>query len=351
MHSTIHSSPVPRRVGAGSVAALIVGAVCAVAVPEARAQTAAAAPAAQNATKPIVLHHVRGNLYALEGKGGNSAFYATGDGVILVDTKNNGADIAEEILDLIRSVTDEPVKYVINTHYHQDHMGNNEYFQSLGAQIISTANAREHVQGPVWQTTRIYDLDGNFVRDEPYSRGTAEGRWRPVAASLVFTDELTIALGGKEVRLRQFGPSHTDGDLFVFFPEERALAVGDNLKNPFCGVCVDYHAGGTLLGYIALLESLLELPGSEQIADLDAFDIVLTGHGDVTTDRAGLLEHRDKLVELRDLVLEAKALGKSYREIAETVAAKYGWKPEDRNLGQWTFPGIMAELQFPPRRR
>lgn len=292
---------------------------------------------------PMTVHKVRGNLYALQGKGGHAAFYVTGEGVVLVDSKNNGDDIANEILTLIRTVTDQPVRYVINTHYHPDHIGNNGWFQQRGATIISTTNAREHVLGRQFYVTRIFDLDGNFVRDEPWNKGIAEGKWKPVAAPIVFTDEITITLGGKVIRVRYFGPAHTNGDAFVFFPEEKALAAGDNLRD-FCGVCVDYHAGGSLLGYISVLDGLLGLPGGKHIEHLDDFDLVLPGHGQLVTDRAGLLEHRNKLVALRDQVIELKRAGKTYREIAQVMIEKYQWKPEDRNLGQLTFPGLMAEL-------
>lgn len=307
------------------------------------AAPAAAAPAARQ-ENPLTIRKVRGDIYEVEGKGGNVVVYATGAGVVLVDNKNNGNDIVDELLKLVRTVTSQPVKYVINTHYHQDHVGNNGRFKELGAVVIGHENAAEHITGPVWNSTTIYDLDGRFVRTEPYSRNTAEGKWKQVGPDLTYSSDLTLTLGGKVVRLRHFGPAHTSGDTFVFFPAEKVLAAGDTLR-PFCGVCVDYHAGGSLKGYIRVLDSLLKLPGSQPIGDLDHFDLIVPGHGDLY-DRAGFLEHRNKLVKLRDEVVGQRRAGRSYRQVAEYLIATYDWKDGDRNIGQWTFPGIWWEYAW-----
>ncbi len=309
----------------------------------AHAQTPApAAAASSEAQQPLKIRKIRGDIYEVEGKGGNAVVYATPAGVVLVDDKNNGDAIVDELLALIRTVTDQPVKYVINTHYHQDHIGNNGRFIALGAKVVAQENTKAYFAGPVWETTTIYDLDGKLVRTEPYSKGTAEGKWKQVPPNVTFKDDYSISLGGRTVRVRYFGPAHTGGDAFVFFPAEKVLASGDTVRTPFCSVCVDYHAGGSLKGYIQVLDSLLQEPKAKKIAQLDAFDIGIPGHGDVT-DVAGLRTHRDKLVKLRDDVVNAKHAGKTYRQVAEALVAEYGWKDGDRNIGQWTFPGIWKE--------
>jgi glyoxylase-like metal-dependent hydrolase (beta-lactamase superfamily II) len=291
---------------------------------------------------PMIMHKLTDNLYEVEGGGGNVVVYTTSAGVVLVDDKNVGDANTDELLGLIKTVSDQPVKYVFITHYHADHIGGNERFVKMGAQLISHVTTAENISGPVWKSVQVFDNDGKFLREQPYNAASAKGDWTPIAPSLVFTDELKLTLGGKEVRARYFGPAHTGGDAFIFFPAERAIAVGDTMR-PFCSICIDYHAGGSLISDIKIMDGLLKLPGGH-IEGLDDFDIVIPGHGDVS-DRAGLLEHRNKLVQMRDLVTKLKHEGKSYGEIAKVMMAEYKWEPEDRNLGQWTFPGMMKELK------
>jgi glyoxylase-like metal-dependent hydrolase (beta-lactamase superfamily II) len=304
---------------------------------------AAAGLRAQANQAPMTINKVTPNLYEVDGKGGNVVVYVTGEGVILVDDKNPGEAISNELQALIRTVTNQPIKYVFITHYHQDHIGGSAQMMKLGAQVISTVNTREYILGPVFKATQVYDLNGKFVREQPYNAAYANGEWAPVGPQLVFTQEMDVFLGGKEVRARYFGPAHTGGDAFIFFPSEKVIAVGDNMR-PFCSICVDYHAGGSIVEYIKTLDGLLNIEGGRKIANLDDFDIVIPGHGEVS-NRAGLREHRDKLVKLRDRVVSLKHEGKSYSEIAKVMMDEYGWKAEDRDLGQWTFPGMMKELR------
>jgi cyclase len=301
---------------------------------------------AQNRVKQppkITVNKVTDSLFELEGEGGNSILYVTSEGAVLVDTKNYGEDITAELMAKIKSVTDQPIKYVFITHYHADHIGGNAKFEQMGIPVISTANTRNYIAGPVWKSVQVFDTHGKFVREQPYNPASANGVWTPMPPTAAFRQEMDVFLGGKEVRVRYFGPSHTGGDAYIFFPQERAIAVGDNMR-PFCSICVDYHAGGSMVEYVKTLDGLLKLPGGREIEGLDDFDVVIPGHGDVS-NRAGLLEHRNKLVKLRDRVIGLKHEGKSYDEIAKVMMDEYGWKPEDRDLGQWTFPGMMKELK------
>jgi glyoxylase-like metal-dependent hydrolase (beta-lactamase superfamily II) len=291
---------------------------------------------------------LRGSLYEIEWPCGlgtpaattcNVAMYVTGEGVILVDCGWFDPGQTPALMAKIRSVTDEPVKYVFITHYHQDHIGGIADFISMGAQVISTVNTRNYILSKVGKSVQVFDNNGKFLRNEAYF---AVNESLLVPPPIFFTDEIDVFLGGKEVRARYLGPAHTDGDAFIFFPAERVVHAGDVLK-PYNGPFIDYPAGGSVTEAIKTLEGLLKLPGGRPIKDLDDFDIAIAGHGPAR-DRAGVLAQRDVLVKMRDRVLSLKKAGKSYGEIAAVMADEYGWKSEDRNLGQWTFPGLMKEL-------
>jgi glyoxylase-like metal-dependent hydrolase (beta-lactamase superfamily II) len=288
----------------------------------------------------LTVNKVKDGLYEIDGGGGNSVLYVTSEGAILVDAKNLNDAAVDALMEAIRSVTDKPVKYVFITHYHQDHIGGTARFLRMGAQVISTVNTRNYMLGPQWKSVRVFDNNGKFLREQPYY--PAE-RGVPTPPPLVFDREVDVFLGGKEVRARYLGTAHTDGDAFIFFPSERTVAVGDTMKD-FDGPFIDYPAGGSIVEYIKTIDGLLKLPGGRKIEGLDDYDVVIPGHGPVS-DRAGLLAHRNKLLTLRDTILSMKHAGKSYGDIAAVMASTYGWKPEDRNLGQWTFPGLMKELK------
>ena len=147
------------------------------------------------ATPPPVLtiEKVHDDLYMIVGDGGNVAVYVTSEGVILVDDKYD-QDHAQ-IMARIRSVTNQPVRYILSTHYHADHSGGNTQFTNE-TEIISTRNAHDAIAKKIQS-----NAPANMV-----------------AARVTYNDEMTIFLGGKEVRAKHYGRGHTNGDAFVYFP-------------------------------------------------------------------------------------------------------------------------------------
>ena len=152
---------------------------------------------AQNPPQPLDLQKVTDNLYVIIGDGGNIAFMPTSEGVILVDDKF-AAD-APQIVAKVKTVTDKPIRYVLNTHQHGDHTGGNEALLAANAEIIIQKNAR-----------------ANMVTGK-----------QPGLPRITFTDETQVFLGGKEVLARHLGRGHTNGDAVVYFPSERVLHTGD----------------------------------------------------------------------------------------------------------------------------
>ncbi len=254
----------------------------------------------------LTLHKVKDDLYEIEGDGGNVAVYVTGEGVILVDDKFE--QDYESIMAHVKSVTDQQVKYVLSTHHHSDHSGGNVKFLPT-AEIISTANARANIL--------------------EHKQPGAPANLTP--ARVVFTDECSEFLGGKEVRARYFGRGHTNGDAVIYFPALRTIHTGDLMagKTPL----IDYAGGGSLKAWTQTLDGALQLD----------FDTVIPGHGPVTT-RAGLVEYRNNVEKLRNRAEALIHAGKSQDEVGQVMAAEFGWGP-DSMQAHWSLPGMMKELQ------
>ncbi|MGA2580160.1 MAG: MBL fold metallo-hydrolase [Bryobacteraceae bacterium] len=247
----------------------------------------------------LTLNKVKDDLYEIEGDGGNVAVYVTGEGVILVDDKFE--QDYENIMAKVKSVTDQPVKYVVSTHHHSDHSGGNVKFIAT-AEIISTVNAR-----------------ANIIE---HKQPNAPANLTPARA---------VFLGGKEVRARYFGRGHTNGDAVVYFPALRTIHTGDLMAGST--PLIDYTGGGSLKAWTQTLDGALQLD----------FDTVIPGHGPVTT-KAGLLAYRNNVEKLRNRAAGLIHEGKSQAEVGQVMAAEFGWGPKSMQA-QWSLPGIMTELK------
>src|SRR5579863_5231488 len=180
----------------------------------------------------LTLNKVKDDLYEIEGDGGNVAVYVTSEGVILVDDKFDQDH--EGIVAKVKSVTDQPVKYVLSTHHHADHSGGNAKFLAT-AEIISTANAR-----------------ANIVEHKQSNAPPGMA-----AARVVFTDESAVFLGGKEVRARYFGRGHTNGDAVIYFPALRTIHTGDLMAGTT--PLIDYPGGGSVVEWIKTLDAAMKV--------------------------------------------------------------------------------------------
>jgi cyclase len=261
----------------------------------------------QRQPPPLTLNKVKDDLYEIEGDGGNVAVYITGEGVILVDDKYEQDH--ENIVAKVKSVTDQPIKYILSTHYHADHSGGNAKFLPT-AEIISTLNARK-----------------NIVE---HKQSNAPPGVMP--ARITFTSQTSVFLGGKEVRAQYFGRGHTDGDAVIYFPEIRTLHTGDLMagNTPL----IDYPGGGSLKDWPDTLERAL---------NAFDFDTVIPGHGPVT-NRAALELYRDNVVKERARVISMIHEGKTQEEVGQAMIAEFHWTPRSLQM-QWSLPGMMQELK------
>jgi len=260
----------------------------------------------QGGPPQLTINKVKDDLFYIEGDGGNVAVYVTDEGVILVDDKYDQDH--DQIVAKVKSVTNQPVKYILSTHYHADHSGGNAKFLS-SAEIISTANART-----------------NIVE---HKQSNAPPGVMP--ARITFTQEAAVSLGGKEVRARYYGRGHTNGDAFVYFPALRTLHTGDMMAG--ATPLIDYPGGGSVVEWTKTLDEAMKLD----------FDTVIPGHGKVT-DKAGLLAYRNNVEKLRIRAAGLIREGKSMDDVGKVMTAEFGWGPKSLQM-QWSLPGMMNELK------
>jgi cyclase len=254
----------------------------------------------------LTLNKVNEDLYEIEGDGGNVAVYVTNEGVILVDDKFEQDH--EGIVTKVRSVTSQPVKYVLSTHHHADHSGGNAKFLPT-AEIISTANARKNI------------LENKQSNAPP----------GVLPARVVFTEETAVFLGGKEARAHHFGRGHTNGDAVIYFPALRTIHTGDLMAG--AGPLIDYPGGGSVVEWTKTLDQAMKLD----------FDTVIPGHGPLT-NKAGLITYRNNVEKLRNRAAGLIREGKSQDEVGKVMMAEFGWGPKSLQM-QWSLPGLMTELK------
>jgi len=215
--------------------------------------------------------------------GGNLCVLAGADGVLLVDSEYG--QLFDKVTAAIAAITDKPVRYVVNTHWHFDHVGGNESFTRGGSVIVAHENVRSRMARK--QVIGVIDADVPASPEEAL----------PV---VTFTDKLTFHFGGEEVTAHHFPKAHTDGDAVIHFKKANVVHTGDIVF--YCGYpFIDVTSGGTIDGMIAAVEGIMRL--------CDEKTKVIPGHGPLT-DRAGLEKYCGILREFREIIAREIAAGK-----------------------------------------
>jgi cyclase len=241
----------------------------------------------------------------------NAGFVIGGDGVAVIDSFAS-ATAARELLAEIRQRTKLPIKFVINTHYHGDHVGGNGVFADAGASVLAHRNVRS------WIHAENLRLIGD--KAPPSIKTMIEGLTSP---SVLYVDGVNLYLGEREVQVRFF-PGHTGGDSLVFVPDAGVAFAGDLLWRNMVPNTVD----GTTPAWIATLDTL---------AKANAQFTFIPGHGDVANAR-DVIAFRDYLGALRTLVGDVLRQGKSGAALVEAVLPTL-----KKNYGQWDFFAFLAE--------
>src|SRR5436189_3158524 len=228
---------------------------------------------------------VAGTVYMLEGSGGNIGVSVGDDGIVIVD--DQFAPLAPKIKEALKGITDKPVKFVLNTHFHGDHAGGNAPF-STEATIIAHENVRKRLKegGPV-----------------------AGGEVKPAAKEalpvVTFNDRASVHLNGEDIRAIHFPNGHTDGDSVIFFTQANVVHMGDDFVTygfPF----VDTKSGGSVSGMIAGVEKVLAM--------VPADAKIIPGHGPLSTT-ADMRQFVVLLKETRAMVADAVKAGKTTQQM------------------------------------
>jgi len=212
----------------------------------------------------IKVTKVSGNIYMLEGEGGNIAASVGEDGIVIVD--DQFALLADKIQAALKNlkITDKPVRFVINTHYHGDHTGGNEPFANTGSTVIAHDNVRKRLE-----SGGAAGNGGSLKMErKPAPKGAL-----PV---ITFDHDVTVHLNGEDIRALHFPAGHTDGDAIIFFPKNNVVHMGDDFVRygfPF----IDVTSGGSVQGMIAAMEKVQTqvpadvkvIPGHGALSNLD----------------------------------------------------------------------------------
>jgi cyclase len=231
------------------------------------------------------------NLYMVTGGGANTLIRVTTDGLIVVDTKNPGDENFTRLMEEIRSVSALPVKYVINTQHHPDHVGTNQQFIDAGATVIALEALKTH------------------MASDPRTKAI------PGLPTQTFAKDYTLKFGGAEVRLSSLGRGHSGGDTMVYFPDARVVMVSDQMTDN--APIVDFANGGSAVGWAPMLDGVLKLD----------FEMAIPGRGEPKT-RAEVEAYRTKFATVVARAREAIKAGATRETLAEQL------KTDD--LG-WTF--------------
>ncbi|MGZ6237379.1 MAG: MBL fold metallo-hydrolase [Syntrophales bacterium] len=231
----------------------------------------------------IQTEKVADNVYMLVGAGGNIGISAGKDCVFMIDTSY--APLADRIKAAIATVSDKPIQYVVNTHWHQDHVGGNEYFAKAGATVVAHDNVRKRVS-----TEQVVKILNKTVPPLP----------EPALPVITFSRSVTFYLNGNEIYILNIAHAHTDGDAIVHFRKSNVIHMGDIYFNgmyPF----IDLSAGGSMNGMIRAVKNILLL--------CDKDTKVIPGHGHLS-NKTELEEYLKMLVAVRDRVSHEIKAGK-----------------------------------------
>ena len=242
-------------------------------------------------------------IYMLEGAGGNIGALVGKDGIVIID--DQFAPLSEKIRAALKALNDKPVRFVINTHFHGDHIGGNEKFGGQGAIIVAQENSRLRMSSDEFMAS--YKTPKKAA---PYD----------ALPKVTFSESVTLHLNGETVQIFHVKNAHTDGDAIIYFKESNVFHGGDVFVRyglPY----IDQPHGGTIEGMIKGIDELLKLANDSSV--------IIPGHGKLAAKK-DVLDYRNMLVTVRDRVSKAMTEGKTVDEIMKTDPTKEFVSESDR---------------------
>ncbi|WP_430428672.1 MBL fold metallo-hydrolase [Parasphingorhabdus sp.] len=262
-------------------------------------------------------------IAVLFGAGGNIGVSYGPDGTVLID--DQFAPLTPKIQAAIADLGAEPVKYLINTHWHGDHTGGNENFGKAGALIMAHDHVRERMLG----------IQSSGRGNDPASPAEA-------LPAVTYHDGLKLHLNGDEVHVKHMKHAHTDGDSIVFWKKANVLHMGDLYFNKVTLPFIDLNSGGNARGVLAAAETALTMVDDETK--------IIPGHGPMAT-KADLMSYRDMMKTVIGLVETAQSDGKTLEEVqAMKPAAKWDVNPDGFIKGDAFVEAVYKSLKVAPHK-
>lgn len=299
----IHNAKLEKWLSGGAFLATAIAMIAALAAqapqgaaPQGAGRAGGRGPVAGQTVEKI--RTLKPNLYMITGGGANTLVRVTPEGVIVVDTKNPGGDNFMRVMEEIRSVSPLPVKFVLNTHHHPDHVGNNQAFIDAGATVI----ALDALKTRMASDPRTKDIPG--------------------LPTQTFAKDYVLKLGGAEVHAHSFGRGHTGDDTMVYFPDAKVVMVSDQITN--ATPIVDFANGGSAVEWTQILDGVLKLD----------FEMAIPGRGEPKT-RAEVEAFRNQFASFVGRASDAIKAGATRDTLASQVKTEdLGWQFNPQFFGQ-----------------